>query len=186
MTDPTRRRLLGLAVAQVAALGALPAAAGAAAPVRRNTASFRSVDWRDHFDTLRHGAIICDTGSMALHFWSQDAGTRLLYPCSVPMSEDFARRGRTEITLRRRNPTWIPTPNMRRRDPELPEVVPPGPENPMGTRALSLGWQYDRIHGIDDPAKVGRRASNGCFGLYNHHVEHLFEQVRVGTQVVVI
>ncbi len=190
MTLFTRRRILALSAANAAALSALPALAEAdrAAPatVQRNAMSFRAVNWRDHFTTLRHGAIVCDTDSIALHYWSEDEAVQLTYPCSVPMSEDFARRGRTEITLKRRNPTWIPTPNMRERDPDLPEVVPPGPENPMGTRALNLGWQYYRIHGIDDPAKIGRRASNGCFGLYNQDVEHLFERVRVGTQVLVI
>ena len=187
LSNPTRRRLLGLSAAALA-LGTLPAVGQTEPPAttRRNATGFRSVQWQDHFESLRFGAIICDTSSMAVHYWSEDESTYQAYPCSVPMSESFSRRGRTEITLKRRNPTWIPTPNMRRRNPELPEIVPPGPENPMGTRALNLSWQYYRIHGIDDPAKVGRRASNGCFGLFNHHVEDLFDRVRVGTQVVVI
>jgi lipoprotein-anchoring transpeptidase ErfK/SrfK len=154
--------------------------------VRRNTMSFRTVQWRDHFDSLRHGAIICDSASRAVHFWSEDESTYLVFPCSVPMTEEFTRRGRTEIVLKRLNPTWIPTPSMRERDPTLPPIVHPGPDNPLGTRALNLSWQYYRIHGIDNPAKIGRRASNGCFGLFNHHVEDLFERCRVGTQVVVI
>ncbi|RJL07381.1 L,D-transpeptidase [Paracoccus aestuarii] len=154
--------------------------------VRHNTASFRAVQWRDHFDNLRHGAIICDSASRAVHFWSENESTYLIYPCSVPMTEEFTRRGRTEIVLKRLNPTWIPTPNMRQRDPTLPAVVPPGPSNPLGTRALNLSWQYYRVHGIDDERKIGRRASNGCFGLFNHHVEQLYEMVRIGTQVVVL
>lgn len=154
--------------------------------VRRNTQSFRTVRWQDHFDTLRHGAILCDVASRALHFWSEDESVYLVYPTSVPMTEEFTRRGRTEITLMRRDPVWIPTPNMRQRDPSLPERVEAGPDNPMGTRAMNLSWQFYRIHGIDNPAKVGRMASNGCFGLFNHHVEYLFERCRVGTQVVVI
>lgn len=190
MSQFSRRRLLQLSMAKVGLLGAIPAMADIGDTVseitRLNASSFRAVYWQDHFDTLRAGAIVCDTQSAALHFWSEDAAMQLVYPCSVPMSEAFSRRGRTEITLKRRNPTWIPTPNMRERDPDLPARVGPGPDNPMGTRALNLGWQYYRIHGIDDPAKVGRRASNGCFGLYNHQVEDLFELVRVGTQVVVI
>ncbi|MBK5927175.1 L,D-transpeptidase [Rhodobaculum claviforme] len=153
---------------------------------RRNTQSFRTVRWQDHFDNRRNGAILCDVASRALHFWSEDGETYLVYPTSVPMTEEFTRRGRTEITLMRREPVWIPTPNMRQRDPSLPERVEAGPENPMGTRAMNLSWQYYRIHGIDNPAKVGRMASNGCFGLFNHHVEYLFERCRVGTQVVVI
>ncbi len=154
--------------------------------VRRNTQSFRTVRWQDHFDSLRNGAILCDVASRALHFWSDDGQDYLIYPTSVPMTEEFTRRGRTEVVLMRRDPVWVPTPNMRQRDPSLPERVEAGPENPMGTRAMNLSWQFYRIHGIDNPAKVGRMASNGCFGLFNHHVEYLFERCRVGTQVVVI
>lgn len=153
---------------------------------RRNIQGFRTVRWQDHFDHLRRGAILADTDSRALHYWSADESTYLLYPCSVPMTEEFTRRGRTEVVLKRPNPVWIPTPNMRQRDPSLPARVEAGPDNPLGTRAMNLSWQYYRIHGIDNVAKIGRRASNGCFGLFNHHVEELFELVEVGTQVVVI
>ena len=155
--------------------------------VRRNVMGFRNQDWKDHFSNLRKGAILCDTQSRAVHFWSEDEGTYLVYPSSVPMTEEFTRRGMTEVTLKRHMPTWIPTPNMRERDPSLPARVEGGdPKNPMGTRAMNLSWQYYRVHGIDNPAKVGRRASNGCFGLMNAHVEELYELVQVGTQVHVI
>ena len=200
MTDRLpRRRLLALGGAALAGGLTAPAWAqdlsgeiagernlGSEPRARRNTQSFRTVRWEDHFDNRRHGCILCDVASRALHFWSEDGDTYLVYPTSVPMTEEFTRRGRTEITLMRRNPTWIPTPSMRERDPSLPERVEPGPDNPMGTRAMNLTWTHYRIHGIDNPAKVGRMASNGCFGLFNHHVEDLFERCRVGTQVVVI
>lgn len=204
----SRRRLLALGAATATGM-ALPARAQLAQPepsaaqpsfrysgeiaedtpadtARRNIQSFRTLAWQDHFDTLTNGAILCDVASRALHYWAEDGQTYLLFPCSVPMTEDFTRRGRTEITMMRPNPVWIPTPSMRARDPGLPARVDAGPENPMGTRAMNLTWQYYRIHGIDNPAKIGRKASNGCFGLYNHHVEDLFERCRVGTQVVVI
>ncbi len=158
-----------------------------ATTVRHNVMGFRRQDWKDHFSDLRKGAILCDTHSRAVHFWSEDESTYLVYPTSVPMTEEFTRRGMTEVTLKRYMPTWIPTPNMRERDPSLPERVEGGdPKNPMGTRAMNLTWQYYRVHGIDNPAKVGRRASNGCFGLMNAHVEELYELVQVGTQVYVI
>ena len=155
--------------------------------VRHNVMGFRQQHWQDHFDHLRKGAILCDTQSRAVHFWSENEATYLVYPSSVPMSEEFERRGLTEVTLKRHMPTWVPTPNMRARDPSLPARVEGGdPKNPMGTRAMNLSWQYYRVHGIDNPAKVGRRASNGCFGLMNPHVEELFELVVIGTQVRVI
>lgn len=150
---------------------------------RHNAMGFRTHVWQDHFRNLRLGAILCDTQSRALHFWSQDESVYRVYPTSVPMTDEFTRLGYTEITLKRRNPIWIPTPGMRERDPTLPERVEAGPQNPLGTRAMNLTWQYYRIHGIDNVAKIGRRASNGCIGLFNHHVEELFEMVSVGTQV---
>lgn len=154
---------------------------------RRNIMGFRNHGWRDHFSNLRRGAILCDTYSRALHYWSEDESIYLAFPCSVPMTEEFTRRGLTEITLKRFEPTWIPTPNMRQRDPSLPERVEGGdPTNPLGTRALNLSWQYYRIHGIDNPAKIGRRASNGCFGMMNQHAERLYDLAVVGTQVRVI
>lgn len=154
-----------------------------AARVRHNLMGFRTHQWQDHFANLRKGAILCDTQSRALHFWSEDESIYRLYPTSVPMSDEFTRLGYTEITLKRRDPVWIPTPGMRERDPSLPARVEAGPDNPLGTRALNLTWQYYRIHGIDNVAKIGRRASNGCIGLFNHHVEELFDMVVVGTQV---
>ena len=192
-----RRRLLALGAA-AAATGWMtrPAEAQqftgiiereqAVATVRRNIQSFRIVRWQDHFSNLRNGAMLADVQSRALHYWSEDQTIYRCYPCSVPMTEEFTRRGRTSVVEKRLNPTWIPTPNMRRRDPSLPAIVHPGPDNPLGTRAMNLGWTYYRVHGIDNPEKIGRRASNGCFGLYNHHVEELYDWVRIGTQVVVI
>ena len=195
--NPSRRAILstglialgGLAMPSVLRAQALPdyEDEGSVATARRNAMGFRNHDWRDHFTNLRRGAILCDSDSRAVHFWSEDESTYLAFPTSVPMTEEFTRRGMTEVTLKRYQPTWIPTPNMRERDPSLPERVEGGdPKNPMGTRAMNLSWQYYRVHGIDNPAKVGRRASNGCFGLMNAHVEELYELVEVGTQVRVI
>ena len=71
-------------------------------------------------------------------------------------------------------------------NPEWPEFVPPGPDNPLGTHALYLSWQYYRIHGTHDTRKIGRRSSNGCIGLYNEHIKELFALVKIGTQVLLI
>src|SRR3546814_3737752 len=54
--------------------------------------------------------------------------------------------GRTTIVRKRTNPTWIPTPSIRERHPDLPAVVPPGPENPLGELALDLAWPRSEEH----------------------------------------
>ncbi|QIE43940.1 L,D-transpeptidase (plasmid) [Rhodobacteraceae bacterium SC52] len=155
-------------------------------PVRRNVSSFRTHAWQDHFDALGVGLIISDTNSKVLQHWTADGEMRL-YPTSVPMTEELTRRGYTEVVEKRKNPSWAPTPSMRERNPEWPARIPGGdPENPLGTRALYLSWQYYRIHGTADTRKIGRRSSNSCIGLYNEQVEELFDRVPVGTKVRLI
>ena len=153
--------------------------------VRRNISSFRALDWQPYFSNLNNGAVLVDTTSRALHYWTE-AGQYHLYPCSVPLTEDLTRRGRTSVVLKDPQPDWRPTPAMKIRNPEWPDYVPPGPDNPLGTRALHLTWQYYRIHGTHDTRKIGRRSSNGCIGLYNEHIEALYEMAKVGTQVLLI
>ncbi|WP_238372123.1 L,D-transpeptidase [Heliomarina baculiformis] len=154
--------------------------------VRRNISSFRSLEWQPYFSNLRKGAILVDVTSRALHFWSEDGLTYKLYPSSVPLTEDLTRRGRTSVVRKVEGPDWRPTPNMLKRNPEWPKHIPPGPDNPLGTHALYLGWQYYRIHGTHDTRKIGRRSSNGCIGLYNEHIAELFSMTQNGTQVLLI
>lgn len=194
-TTQTRRGFLGgtaavLATPAIAQQGPDPFAAQTERDleesVRRNVSSFRSLDWRPYFDDLKNGAILVDIDSRALHYWSADEVTYKLYPSSVPLTDDLTRRGRTKVTLKDPEPDWRPTPSMLKRNPEWPPYIGPGPDNPLGTRALHLSWTYYRIHGTHDTRKIGRRSSNGCIGLYNQHIEELYEMAKVGTQVLLI
>lgn len=154
--------------------------------IQRNISSFRSLDWQPYFDNLTGGAVLVDIQSRALHYWSEDQSVYKLYPTSVPLSEDLTRLGRTEVIRKVEGPSWAPTPSMRERNPEWPEFIGPGPDNPLGTHALYLSWQYYRIHGTHDTRKIGRRSSNGCIGLFNEHIAELFGMTSVGTQVLLI
>lgn len=153
---------------------------------RRNISSFRALHWQPYFSNLKNGAILVDTRSRALHFWSEDQSVYKLYPTSVPMTEELTRRGRTSIVQKVVGPEWRPTPSMLERNPDWPSYVGPGPDNPLGTHALYLSWTYYRIHGTHDTRKIGRRSSNGCIGLYNEHIQELFGLTNVGTQVLLI
>lgn len=190
------RRLFIGATAAAFGASALPAVAqdgttemepAASSTIRNNISSFRMLDWRDHFTDTRNGAILADTTSRAVHFWSEDQSIYKLYPSSVPLSDELTRRGYTEVVDKVVNPSWSPTPEMRARNPEWPAVIAGGaPDNPMGVRALYLGWTYYRVHGTHDTRKIGRRSSNGCIGLYNEHIVELFDLAKVGTQVLLI
>ncbi|MEN9409717.1 MAG: hypothetical protein RL216_1691 [Pseudomonadota bacterium] len=191
-----RRHFVAGAAFTAVGAAALPALAmegstemlpGASSSVRHNASSFRMLDWQDYFENTRKGAILADLTSRALHFWSEDQSIYRLYPTSVPLSEDLTRRGRTEVVQKVENPTWRPTAAMKERHPEWPDVVEGGaPDNPLGVRALYLGWPAYRIHGTHDTRKIGRRSSNGCVGLYNEHILELYALTQVGTQVLLI
>ena len=192
-----RRTLLGAGAALLGAGLAAPALAQQAnsteiereisQSTRHNVSSFRTLNWQDYFDNTTHGVILCDTKSRALHFWSEDQSIYRLYPTSVPATDDLTRLGYCQVVEKKENPTWRPTPAMRERNPDWPEVVPGGdPMNPLGVRALYLSWEFYRIHGTHDTRKIGRRSSNGCVGLYNEHIRQLFDLAEVGTQVMLI
>lgn len=189
-----RRAVLGAAVG-VAGMAALPAFAQdgsteftePATSVRNNISSFRMLQWQDYFDNTRNGAILADTTSRALHYWSEDQSIYRLYPTSVPLNEELTRLGVTSVIQKVENPTWRPTASMLARHPEWPAVVEGGaPDNPLGVRALYLGWPAYRIHGTHDTRKIGRRSSSGCIGLYNEHILELYGYAKVGTQVRLI
>lgn len=194
--DPfTRRGLIG-AGAAAALLPLIPARARAqTAPgadpaaeadiARRNMSSFQSQDWRDHFDDLGVGTIVADTGSRALHYWSADGADYRVYPTSVPKTEELTKRGYTKIVRKKEGPDWTPTASQMERFPDW-KYMPPGPDNPLGTHAMYLGWPAYIIHGTHDTRKIGRPSSDGCIGLYNEKIEELFALCPVGTQVRLI
>lgn len=156
------------------------------ATVQRNISSFQQQHWQDHFDELGVGCLLADVTSRAVHYWDGDGETYRLFPSSVPMSEELTKRGYTKVVRKAKNPSWTPTASMRERDPSLPLRMEGGPGNPLGTRAMYLTWPAYLVHGTHDTRKIGRQSSSGCIGLYNQHVEQLYEMVKIGTQVRIL
>lgn len=156
------------------------------ADARRNQSSFVTRHWSDFYSSLGNGVILADVTSRAISYWSADESVHLVFPCSIPISEELTRRGATEVVRKTEKPTWTPTPSMRAKDPNLPQQVAGGaPENPLGMFALYLGWPAYLIHGTHDTRKIGRKSSSGCYGLYNEHITRLYAAAEVGTQVTV-
>jgi hypothetical protein len=180
---PITRRAFG-AFLCATALAAAPALA-APEQIRRRVSGLRAADWREHFDTIENDAILCDLNDRVLHYWGADGFYRI-YPTSVPLTDELTRRGRTEIVLKRPAPEWRPTPSMLERNPDLPHYVAAGPDNPLGIRALNLGWQYYLIHGTNDIRKIGRQSSSGCVGLFNEHIAEVYDRAKLGTPVMLV
>ena len=108
------------------------------------------------------------------------------YPVGIGRDNLETPVGSTRVVEKRLAPSWRPTSQARRDDPTLPAVVPPGPDNPLGTHALYLGWSNYLIHGTNRVYAIGRRASRGCVRLYPDDIAALYQAVPVGTTVTVI
>jgi hypothetical protein len=151
----------------------------------RRISGLQTRRWQDYFDSVANDCILCEINNRVLHYWGADGFYRI-YPTSVPLTEEMTRRGRTSITLKRPDPDWRATPAMLARNPDLPTYVPPGPDNPLGIRALNLGWPAYRIHGTNDIRKIGRQSSSGCIGLFNEHILEVYDRAQIGTPVLLV
>lgn len=107
------------------------------------------------------------------------------YPVAIGQEARFPTpMGHYEIISKRKNPTWY-NPHMPW-SADMPEKIPPGPGNPLGTRALNLNAPGIRIHGTYSSGSIGSAASHGCIRMYIHDAEELFDLVSVGTPVDII
>lgn len=130
--------------------------------------------------------IVINLADMRLYWFEEPGGPMQSFPIGIGRDGLSTPLGSTEVVRKQKEPSWRPTPRMRAEDPELPEVVPPGPDNPLGTRAMYLGWPQYLIHGTHKPLGVGRRVSSGCVRMYPEDVEYLFDKVAIGTKVTVV
>jgi lipoprotein-anchoring transpeptidase ErfK/SrfK len=130
------------------------------------------------------GTIVIKTGERRLYYVRGD-GTALRYRVAVgkPGKQWF---GEAQIDGKYVRPAWSPPAEVKRDNPRLPDVIPGGaPNNPMGARALTLNLDEYAIHGTNRPSSIGTYASYGCIRMLNEDIVHLYDQVSVGTRVVV-
>jgi lipoprotein-anchoring transpeptidase ErfK/SrfK len=130
------------------------------------------------------GTIVIKTGERKLYYVRGD-GTALRYRVAVgkPGKQWF---GEARIDGKYVKPAWSPPEEVRRDNPRLPDVIPGGaPNNPMGARALTLDLDEYAIHGTNRPGSIGTYASYGCIRMLNEDIIDLYNQVSVGTRVVV-
>jgi lipoprotein-anchoring transpeptidase ErfK/SrfK len=128
------------------------------------------------------GQIIVSFGDRRLYHILK-RGRAVSYPIAVPRPKS-RWDGVETVSMKRINPTWTPTSEMREENPKLPKMVAGGdPLNPLGSRAIYLGNTLYRIHGTDAPWTIGTNVSRGCIRMHNKHVEELYNRVRIGMKV---
>ncbi len=142
-------------------------------------------------DTPRRGVVLNLPEYRLYYFERRGDGTLVTtHPISIGRMDWETPLGVTSVVAKAKNPAWYPPQSVKEEhaadgDP-LPNVVPPGPDNPLGPRALRLGLPGYLIHGTNRPAGVGMRVTHGCLRLYPEDVEALYERVSVGTPVRIV
>ena len=193
----TRRTLLTTAFAA----GVLPRAGQAAnvpgEPFPVSEREQDAVDYKFHrremdFETSEPAGTIVIDQSKRFLFHVLGNGKAMRFGVSVP-KKGHVWSGETVVSKMAKWPVWTPTPDHLARRPDMAKYLagmPGGPKNPMGARAMYLykdnvDTTY-RIHGTEKPTFIGTKATTGCFGMLNPDVIYLYEQVTLGTRVVVL
>jgi len=96
---------------------------------------------------------------------------------------DASPEGDFEVGAKRKNPTWYVPASIRAEDPSLPAQVPPGPDNPLGDRWMTVGGTSYGIHGTNTEWSIGRIATHGCIRLYTDDIHRLYDRTPEGTPI---
>lgn len=143
-------------------------------------------------DAPREGIVI-NLAELRLFYYPKGENNVLVYPIGIGQLGRNTPVMTTSIIQKITNPTWTPTPNIRRhylteQGITLPAVVPAGPDNPMGLFAMRMaaGKGAYLIHGTNANFGIGMRVSSGCIRLRPEDIEALFNMVPMGTRVQVV
>jgi lipoprotein-anchoring transpeptidase ErfK/SrfK len=105
------------------------------------------------------------------------------YPIACGMPAWPTPKGTWKVTAKLANPTWVnPGTSWAA---TMPPYIPPGPGNPLGTRALATSAPGVLIHGTYSSWSIGTSASHGCIRMYIKDSEDIFTRVEVGTPVLI-
>jgi len=138
----------------------------------------------------REGIVINLPELRLYYFPAGDSGRVITHPISIGRMDWGTPLGLTSVQSKVVNPSWYPPQSIREEhaadNRPLPQVVPPGPDNPLGSYAMRLGIPGYLIHGTNKPAGVGMRVTHGCIRMFPEDIEALFETVPIGTPVRIV
>lgn len=134
--------------------------------------------------------IIINLPEMRMYYFPAGSGQVLTYPIGIGKIGKTIPIAKAKITRKVKNPTWIPPEDIREFNLQqgivLPQVMPPGPDNPLGPYAIYMSLPTYLIHSTIFPESVGRRASFGCIRMYESDIQTFFPSIQGGIPVVII
>lgn len=138
----------------------------------------------EEFLFMPDNVIIINLPEMRLYYFKDEKV--FIAPIGIGDKGSLPPVGVYTIINKKEKPTWYPPPSIKAEDPTLPDVVPPGPDNPMGDYALYLSRGLYAIHGTNKVYSIGRRSTHGCIRLYPEDIEFLYKNVSIGTLVKIV
>ena len=135
---------------------------------------------------LRTGIVINLPELRMYYFPKKPSGVVVTFPLGIGDQGRDTPAGNYRVVEKITGPAWRVPKSIRSERPYLPEVVPRGPNNPLGSHALRLSRLDLLIHGTNRPWGIGRRSSHGCLRLYPEDIVKLFKMVPNGTPVTII
>jgi L,D-transpeptidase ErfK/SrfK len=134
--------------------------------------------------------IVINLPEYRMYYYPKGQNVVYTYPLGIGREGWGSPVVQTKVTGKIPNPTWTPPASIKAEhaadgDP-LPNVVPAGPDNPLGPFKFTLSAPGYLIHGSNKKFGIGMRTSHGCFRMYNFNVLELSKMVPVGTPVRII
>lgn len=134
--------------------------------------------------------IVVNLPEYRLFYYPESKDKVITYPVGIGREGWSSPIGETRVARKVANPAWYPPESVREEHAAegdfLPQVVPPGPDNPMGPYKMNLALSGYVIHGTNKNFGIGMRVSHGCFRLRNEDISMLFPEVPVGTKVTIV
>ncbi len=138
-------------------------------------------------DISSYEGIVINLSEMRLYYFNKKNPNLVrTFPIGIGSEGTETPEGVFKVVEKIVNPSWNVPESIRQERPELPKVVPPGPDNPLGSHALRLSSRSILIHGTNRPYAVGRKASHGCIRMYPEDIPELFQAVPNKTKVTII
>ncbi|MEW8625217.1 MAG: L,D-transpeptidase family protein [Candidatus Thiodiazotropha sp.] len=134
--------------------------------------------------------IVINLAELRLYYYPKDKPVVITYPIGIGREGWSTPTGKTAVIGKKKDPSWtVPESILKEHEEQgdpLPDVVPPGPDNPLGSHAIYLGMSGYLLHGTNKPYGVGMRVSHGCIRLYPENISNFFNEVETGIPVRII
>jgi L,D-transpeptidase ErfK/SrfK len=139
-------------------------------------------------DVTSYKGIVINLSEMRLYYFFTKKGAKVVttFPIGIGAEGYDTPEGNFRVIEKIENPSWYVPESIQKEKPYLPKVLPPGPDNPLGSHAMRLSLRTILIHGTNKPWGVGRRVSHGCIRLYPEDITKLFDLVQIGSSVTIV